>query len=90
MFQGEEWEKNQDFLDRLREIAKRIGKTVAQTVINWTIHQPGITAALCGAKRPYQIIETSGAMGWELTAEQHSLIDEALRERGVPVTRGAV
>jgi aryl-alcohol dehydrogenase-like predicted oxidoreductase len=90
MFQGEEWEKNQDFLDRLREIAKGIGKTVAQTVINWTIHQPGITAALCGAKRPYQIIESSGAMGWELTAEQHSLIDEALRERGLPVTRGAV
>lgn len=90
MFQGEEWEKNQDFLDHLREIAKGIGKTVAQTVVNWTIHQPGITAALCGAKRPYQIVETSGAMGWELTAEQHSLIDKALRERGLPVTRGAV
>ena len=90
MFQGEEWEKNQDFLDRLREIATQTGKTVAQTVVNWTIHQPGITAALCGAKRPYQIIETSGAMGWALTAEQHKLIDEALRDRGLPVTRGAV
>ena len=37
-----------------------------------------------------QIIETSGAMGWELTAEQHKLIDEALRDRGLPVTHGAV
>ena len=90
MFQGEEWEKNQDFLHRLRDIATQTSKTVAQVVVNWTIHQPGITAALCGAKRPYQIIETSGSMGWELTAEQHTRIDEALKDRGVPVTRGAV
>ena len=90
MFQGEEWEKNQDFLDRLRDIATQTSKTVAQVVVTWTIHQPGITAALCGAKRPYQIIETSGSMGWELTAEQHTRIDEALKDRGVPVTRGAV
>ena len=90
MFQGEEWEKNQDFLDRLRDIATQAGKTVAQVVVNWTIHQPGITAALCGAKRPYQIIETSGSMGWELTAEQCTMIEDALKDRGVPVTRGAV
>ena len=90
MFQGEEWEKNQDFLDRLRDIATQTGKTVAQVVVNWTIHQPGITAALCGAKRPYQIIETSGAMGWELTVEQCTMIEDALKDRGVPVTRGAV
>ena len=90
MFQGEEWEKNQDFLDQLREISLRIGKTVAQVVVNWTIHQPGITAALCGAKRAYQIIETSGAMGWELNSQEREFIDRALQERGLPVTRGAV
>ena len=90
MFQGEEWEKNQDFLDCLRTISHSIGKTVAQTVVNWTIHQPGVTAALCGAKRAYQIVETSGAMGWELSPQQHQQIDEALRQRGIPITRGAV
>ena len=52
MFQGDEWQKNHDLLDKLREIAAASGHSVAQTVINWTIHQPGITAALCGAKRP--------------------------------------
>jgi aryl-alcohol dehydrogenase-like predicted oxidoreductase len=90
MFQGDEWEKNQDFVDDLREIASEIGKTVAQLVVNWTIHQPGITAALCGAKRPYQIEETAGALGWQLSDEQRRLIDQALQRRGIGNTRPAV
>ena len=90
MFQGEEWEKNQDFLDHLRDISKAIGKTVAQIVINWTIHQPGITTALCGAKRADQILETSGAMGWKLSPQHQHLIDDALRDRGLAITRSAV
>ena len=49
MFQGEEWSKNQDFVDKLRRVANSAGKTLPQLVVNWTIHQPGITAALCGA-----------------------------------------
>ena len=90
MFQGEEWERNQDFLDRLREIAAEAGKSVAQLVVNWTIHQPGITSALCGAKRPDQIRETAGAMGWRPTSEQLRRIEAALAERGEPLVRGAV
>src|SRR4029079_6866249 len=68
MFQGEEWQKNQDFLEKLRPIAAESGKSVAELVLNWTIHQPGITAALCGAKRPQQIRANAGGMGWRLTA----------------------
>ena len=90
MFQGDEWEKNQDFLDHLRAISRAAGKTVAQLVINWTIHRAGITAALCGAKRAYQIVETSGAMNWELSAEHIQAIETAIEARGIPVTRGAV
>jgi aryl-alcohol dehydrogenase-like predicted oxidoreductase len=90
MFQGQEWQRNQDLLDELRPIAAEVGKTVAQLVINWTIHQPGITAALCGAKRPEQIRETADAMGWRLSPEQLARIDAALARRGTPVTKGAV
>lgn len=90
MFQGDEWQRNQDFVDRLRAIAESAGKTVSQIVVNWTIHQPGITAALCGAKRPAQIQETAGAMGWTLSAAQLAEIDAALADRGTPQVRGAV
>jgi aryl-alcohol dehydrogenase-like predicted oxidoreductase len=81
-YQGEEWERNQAFVIRLREIAADAGKTVAQLVINWTINQPGITVALCGAKRPWQIEETAGAMGWSLIPEQYIAIDQAIAARG--------
>jgi aryl-alcohol dehydrogenase-like predicted oxidoreductase len=89
MYQGDEWQKNQDFLERLRSAAALTGHSVAQLVINWTIHQPGITTALCGAKRPWQIEEVAGAMSWELTSEQQSLISAAIAERGHVATKRA-
>ncbi len=90
MFQGDEWYKNQDFLDRLRDVARDAGKTVAQVVVNWTVHQEGITAALCGAKRSEQIRETAAAVGWRLTDAQNQLIDQALRQRGTALTKSPV
>jgi aryl-alcohol dehydrogenase-like predicted oxidoreductase len=71
-------------------VARDAGKSVSQVAINWTIHQPGITAALCGAKRPAQIIETAGALGWRLTPSQLAQIDAALAARGEPVVKSAV
>jgi aryl-alcohol dehydrogenase-like predicted oxidoreductase len=90
VFVGEEWQRNQDFLDELRRVAADAVRTVAQVAVNWTIQQPGITAALCGAKRPEQIRETAGALGWKLTPHELSRIDAALVRRGKAVTRGAV
>ena len=90
MYHGDEWQKNQDFLDELRPIAVETGRTVAQVVVNWTIHRPGITVALCGAKRPEQIRDNAGAMGWRLTDEQTARINRAIEQRGPVVSRGAV
>jgi len=90
MFQGEEYRKNLDLVDTLREIAAWSGHTVAQLVINWTIHQPGVTAALCGAKRPEQIAETARAAGWRLSPRQLAAIEEALAKRGTAITKPPV
>jgi aryl-alcohol dehydrogenase-like predicted oxidoreductase len=89
MFQGDQWRKNQDFVERLRDAAALSGHTVAQLVINWTIHQPGITAALCGAKRRWQIEETAAAMGWMLSSAQRELIGAALAARGQAAAKRA-
>jgi aryl-alcohol dehydrogenase-like predicted oxidoreductase len=90
MFQGEEWHKNQDLIEKLQEIARSEGRTVAQVVLNWTIRQPGITAALCGARRPAQIQENAGGMGFRLSDQALRAIDQALGARGLAVSRGAV
>jgi aryl-alcohol dehydrogenase-like predicted oxidoreductase len=90
MFQGDEWNRNQDLLDDLRLIAAEAGRTLAQVAIHWTIHQPGITSALCGAKRPGQAVENAAAADCRLSPEQLARIDAALARRGEPVSRGAV
>ena len=90
MFQGDEYRKNLDLVDTLGEIAAWSGHTVVQFVINWTIHQPGITAALCGAKRPEQIADTARAAGWRLSPRQLAAIETALAKRGTAVTRAPV
>jgi len=90
VFQGQQWEKTHDFVDRLRTIADSSGITVSQLVIAWTIQQPGITAALCGAKRPEQIEETARAMDVVLSVEQREQIDRAIMERGPVDNRPAV
>ncbi|MCA8997120.1 MAG: aldo/keto reductase [Planctomycetaceae bacterium] len=91
IFQGEEWAKTHDFLDRLRPIAQDAGINLAQLAIAWMITQPGITAALCGAKRPEQIRETARAMEIELTPSQQEEIHAAIIARGavnsVPAVR---
>jgi aryl-alcohol dehydrogenase-like predicted oxidoreductase len=90
MFHGDEWQKNQDFLDQLRPIAEEAGATVAQVVLNWTIQRPGITVALCGAKRPDQIRDNADALTWRLTPEQIARIDAAIAARGQVASRAAV
>lgn len=75
IFQGEAWQRAQDLLDQLRRLAGELGITVAQLVIAWTLAQPGITVALCGAKRAEQIIETAAAMHVSLSADVMDQID---------------
>lgn len=59
IFQGEARARAHDFLDELRSIATDTGSTVSQLAIGWTLAQPGVTAALVGARRPEQIRETA-------------------------------
>jgi aryl-alcohol dehydrogenase-like predicted oxidoreductase len=84
MFQGEEWRKNQDFLDALRALAEETGHSVSQIVINWTLAQPGVTVALCGATRAHQIRDNAAAMEWSLDEEMLARLNLALKNRGTP------
>ncbi len=80
IYQGEQWERSQNFLDRLRGLSSELGCTVSQLVIAWTTQQPGITVALCGAKRPEQIEETARAMSLRLEDSVMKRVDGWLLE----------
>lgn len=90
IFMGEQWTKNHVFVDALRPIAERAGRTVGQLAVAWVIQRPGITTALCGAKRPEQIREIAPAMTWTLSAEELALVDAAIAARGEVASRPAV
>ena len=51
--------------------------TPAQIVIAWTIQQPGITFALCGARNPEQARENAKAGRIRLTTQELNIISEA-------------
>ncbi len=90
VFVGEEWEKTHAFLDEIRPIAADAEMTIAQFATAWVIAQPGIGAALCGAKRPEQIQETAETMNKSLTQSHLDQIAQAIKNRGEVNSRAAV
>jgi aryl-alcohol dehydrogenase-like predicted oxidoreductase len=60
-------------VDRLRPVAARHGVPVAAVAVAWTLHQPGVTGAIVGARRPGQVD------GW-LPAAQPFLTAADLKE----------
>ncbi|MEI8593324.1 aldo/keto reductase [Photobacterium sp. Hal280] len=54
-------QKVQQFCASVAPLAKDYGISVAQLVIAWTLSQPGITYALCGARNPTQAAENARA-----------------------------
>ncbi len=67
-----------EMLEKLRPIAERNGKTLAQLAIAWVLRRPEVTAAIVGTRRPSQIEETAKAADWNLSQEDIAAIGEIL------------
>jgi aryl-alcohol dehydrogenase-like predicted oxidoreductase len=74
-------EINLKYIERLKTIAKRNGKTIAQLAIAWTLRRPEVTAAIVGARRGGQIKETAPAADITLSAEDIEEIEKLLNKR---------
>ncbi len=57
IFQGEARSRAHNVVDEMQRIAAETGRTVAQQSIAWAVGQPGVSAALVGARRPEQVRE---------------------------------
>ncbi len=77
-FMGERYRRNLRVVDELKGIARSYGKTVAQLAINWAAARPGVTAPIVGAKRPSQVLENAGGVGWTITQEDRGRVDTIL------------
>lgn len=75
-----------ELLGRFQPVADRHGCTITQLVIAWTVHQPGLTHALVGARTEQQAVENAAAGGIELSADDLAVMDTALAELGPAIT----
>lgn len=60
-FTGPRFLRALTIVSRLQLVAKRLGEPVAALAIAWVLRQPGITAAIVGAKRASQVQENARA-----------------------------
>jgi len=67
-------------LEAMRPVAEEHGITLPQLVIAWTLHQPGLTHALCGARDPDHAIANAQAGDIQLTPEQLQLLETTWRD----------
>jgi len=80
-FQEPELSANLELVEGLRRIAEKRGKTVAQLAIAWVLRRPEVTAAIVGARHPYQIEETITAGDWALSEEDIAVVEVLLDKR---------
>jgi|LSQX01.1.fsa_nt_gb aryl-alcohol dehydrogenase-like predicted oxidoreductase len=69
LFQGETLARIVSAVQQMTALAAAHGKTAGQLAVAWVLNQPGVTVALCGAKRPHHIAESAGAAGWQLETD---------------------
>ena len=75
-FQGENFRKNLELVDRVREIAATKDVTPAQLALAWLLAQEGVVP-IPGTKRRKNLEENVAALGITLTSEDLKRIDEA-------------
>jgi pyridoxine 4-dehydrogenase len=86
-FQGENLDRNLQLVDRLRELARAKGVTVAQVAIAWVLAQEKDIVALVGARTRERLEESLGAIGIDLDPSDLEQIQNAVPAGAVAGTR---
>jgi aryl-alcohol dehydrogenase-like predicted oxidoreductase len=70
LLEGENFFRNLDVVEKLKDIARSIGRSLPQMCLNWVLSNPGVTVSLTGCRNSRQIEDNVGAVGWRLTDEE--------------------
>jgi len=82
MFNGEEFQRNLDFVEVVRREAGRLGLPIADLVLAWTAEQAGITSVLFGATNPAQVVTNAAGLRATLDDDARRAIACGIVERG--------
>ncbi len=61
----------------LEQIAKEREKTISQVALNWILRKPTVSNIIVGARNEEQLKQNLGAIGWKLSDEEVTRLDEA-------------
>jgi len=75
-FQGENFQKNLDLVERIKEMAAEKGCTAAQLALAWVLAQGDDIVPIPGTKRRQYIQENVGALEVEITPEDLERLEE--------------
>ena len=74
--------QNLALVERLRPIAAGLGSTLPELAVAWTLAQPGVTAAIVGARLPHHVEGWARAPDVELSPEVRAELAEAVTASG--------
>ena len=80
-FQEPRFSATLELVERLKQIAGRSGHTCSQLAVSWVLRREEVTAAIVGARRPDQIVETVQASDWNLSSDDIDEIESLLAEK---------
>ena len=84
LFREEEFAKELKVVERLKAIAERYDRSVAQMAIAWTLGHPAVSVGLVGVRNEWELKENVAAVEWELNTEIREEIDSIFVEENVP------
>jgi aryl-alcohol dehydrogenase-like predicted oxidoreductase len=81
-FQEPRFSANLALVERLKAIAQRVGCSLPELAVAWTLHVPGVIGAIVGARRADQVDGWIGASDVVLSPDDVSEIERAIEETG--------
>ncbi|HEU4945960.1 MAG TPA: aldo/keto reductase [Kribbella sp.] len=76
-FTGENFQRNLDLVEKVRELAAAKGVTAGQLALGWLLAQGNDIAPIPGTKRRKYLLENLGAVDMTFTAEELAELDQA-------------
>ena len=81
-FQEPKFSANLALVERLQLVAERLGCTLPELSVAWTLAWPGVTAAIVGARSPEQVVGWVGGAAVRLGDKDLDEIADAITESG--------
>ncbi|UOR11768.1 aldo/keto reductase [Halobacillus amylolyticus] len=76
LFQGEEFVRNLEKVEKVRDIAESKGAEIAHVVLAWYLTRDSVDAIIPGAKRKSQVVDNLRTMDVKLTDDEVERIDQ--------------